>query len=306
MTTIAAQPPVATPGAANITSGDRLGLTIFFAIVVHSLIILGISFSQPERQERPEKLPGLEITLAQSQSDKKIDDADFLAQANQEGGGDSKKVEKPSSPSESAIPIGDAGEVSEFVPETQIATSTDPQRKEILTATRPSEHKIALDKASPDLPTDRSNITSKQLLKQSKEMARLSAEVDVSRKVTSNQPKKKFITAQTKEFRFASYEESWRKKVERIGTLNFPDAAIRARLTGSLRMSVTIRADGSVKDIKITKYSGHKILDDAALRIVKMAAPYARFSEDIRKDYDEIVIVRTWQFLPGKRLKTQR
>jgi len=306
MTTIAAQTPGPAAGATNITSGDRLGLTIFFAIVVHSLIILGISFSQPERQNRPEKLPGLEITLAQSQSDKKIEDADFLAQANQEGGGDSKELEKSSSPSESTMPLGDIGEVTEFVPETQIATSVDPQRKEILTATRSSEHKIAIDKASPDLPTDRSNITSKQLLKQSKEMASLSAEVDVSRKVTSNKPKKKFVTAQTKEFRFASYEESWRKKVERIGTLNFPDAALRARLTGNLRISVTIRADGTVKDIKITKYSGHKVLDDAALRIVKMAAPYARFPDEISKDYDEIVIVRTWQFLSGKRLKTQR
>ncbi|NOZ52671.1 MAG: energy transducer TonB [Gammaproteobacteria bacterium] len=306
MTTMAAQPPGPTPGAANITSGDRLGLTIFFAIVIHSLIIMGISFSQPERQKHQEKLPGLEITLAQSQSENKIDDADFLAQANQEGGGDSKKVEKSSSPSESVIFAGDVGEVTEFVPETQIATSSEPQHKEILTATRSSEHKIAIQQSSPDLPTDRANITSKQLLKQSKVMARLSAEVDVSRKVTSNQPKKKFITAQTKEYRFASYEESWRKKVERIGTLNFPDAAIRTQLTGNLRMSVTIRADGSVKSIKITKYSGHKTLDDAALRIVKMAAPYARFPDEISKDYDEIVIVRTWQFLSGKRLKTKR
>ncbi|WP_455219098.1 energy transducer TonB, partial [Kaarinaea lacus] len=122
----------------------------------------------------------------------------------------------------------------------------------------------------------------------------------------SNKPKKKFITAQTKEYRFASYEESWRKKVERIGTLNFPDEAVRARLTGNVRMAVTVTADGSVKDIKITKYSGHKVLDDAAVRIVKMAAPYARFPDDIAKDYDEIVIVRTWQFLSGSRLKTRR
>ena len=303
MTAVAATPPSMSP---NITSGDRLGLTIFFAIVVHSLIILGVSFSQYDRSKRPEKLPGLEITLVQSQTDKKLEDADFLAQANQEGGGDGQELEKPSSPTEALVPTGEMGEVTEVVPETEMATSPDPQRKEILTATRSSEHKIALQEASPDLPTEHKNVTSKQLLKQSKEMARLSAEVDVARKVTSNQPKKKFITAQTKEYRFASYEESWRKKVERIGTLNFPDEAIRSRLTGNVRMAVTITADGSVKDIKITKYSGKKVLDDAAVRIVKMAAPYARFPDDISKDYDEIVIVRTWQFLPGKRLKTKR
>lgn len=303
MTAVAATPPAISP---NITSGDRLGLTIFFAIVVHSLIILGVSFSQFDRTKRPEKLPGLEITLVQTQTNKKIEDADFLAQAAQEGGGDSKDVEKSASPTEALVPASDAGEITEVVPETEIATSPDPQNKEILTATRSSEHKIALQQASADLPTQQKNVTSKQLLKQSKEMASLSAEVDVSRKVTSNKPKKKFITAQTKEYRFASYEESWRKKVERIGTMNFPDEAIRSRLTGNVRMSVTISADGSVKNIKITKYSGHKVLDDAAVRIVKMAAPYARFPDEISKDYGEIVIVRTWQFLPGKRLKTKR
>jgi len=303
MTAVAATPPAIAP---IITSGDRLGLTIFFAIVIHALIILGVSFSKYDRSKLPEKLPGLEITLVQSQSDKKIEDADFLAQANQEGGGESKDVEKPSSPVDPMLASGEVGEVSEVVPETEIATAVDPQQKQILTATSKSEHKIAIQQPSTDIPTDRENVTSKQLLKQSKVMARLSAEVDVSRKVTSNKPKKKFITAQTKEYRFASYEESWRKKIERIGTLNFPDEAARAHLTGNLRMSVTIASDGSVRDIKITKYSGHKVLDDAAIRIVKMGAPYARFPEDISKDYDELVIVRTWQFLAGQKVRTER
>ena len=303
MTAVAATPPAIAP---NITSGDRLGLTIFFAVVVHALIILGVSFSKYDRGKMPEKLPGLEITLVQSQTSKKIEEADFLAQANQEGGGDKQEIEKPSSPVDPMLASGEVGEITEVVPETEIATATDPQQKEILTATSKSEHKIALQQSSEDLPTDRKNITSKQLLKQSKEMASLSAEVDVARKASSNKPKTKFVTAQTKEYRLASYEESWRKKVERIGTLNFPDAAARAGLTGNLRMSVTIAADGSLRDIKITKYSGHKILDDAAVRIVKMAAPYARFPDDLAKDTDQIVIVRTWQFLAGKKLRTQR
>lgn len=303
MNAVAATPPAMAP---NITSGDRLGLTIFFAIVFHSLIILGVSFSKYDRGKLPEKLPGLEITLVQTQTDKKIEDADFLAQANQEGGGESQELEKPSSPVDPSLASGEVGEATEVVPETEIATATDPQNKEILTATSKSEHKIALQQASTDIPTDRRNVTSKQLLKQSKVMARLSAEVDVSRKVTSNKPKKKFVTAQTKEYRFANYEESWRKKVERIGTLNFPDKAARAGLTGNLRMSVTMASDGTVREIKITKRSGHRILDDAAERIVKMAAPFARFPESISKDYDEIVIVRTWQFLSGKKVRTKR
>jgi len=303
MTAITATPPALAP---NITSGDRLGLTIFFAIVIHSLIILGVSFSQYDRTKLPEKLPGLEITLVQTQTEKKIEDADFLAQANQEGGGDSKDVEKPTSPNDTPVPTGELGEVTDVVPETEIATSVNPQQKQILTATRSSDQKIALQQASVDMPSDRTNMTSKQLLEQTKEMERLSAEVGISKTVNSNKPKKKFVTAQTKEYRFAAYEESWRKKVERIGTLNFPDEAVRARLTGNLRMSVTITAEGAVKSIKITKYSGYKVLDDAAVRIVKMGAPYARFPDEIRKDYDELVIVRTWQFLSGNKVKTSR
>jgi len=303
MSTITATPPALAP---NITSGDRLGLTIFFAIVIHSLIILGVSFSQYDRTKLPEKLPGLEITLVQTQTNKKIEDADFLAQANQEGGGDSKDVEKASAPNDLPVPTGESGEVSTVVPETEVATSVNPQQKEILTAMGKSENKMALQQASQEMTWDRAHMTSKQLLEQTKEQESLKAEVGISHKVTSKQPKKKFITAQTKEYRFAAYEESWRKKVERIGTLNFPDEAIRARLTGNLRMSVTIAANGTVKNIKITKYSGHKVLDDAAVRIVKMGAPYARFPDNIRKDYDEIVIVRTWQFLSGKRVRTRR
>ena len=290
----------------NIIANDRLGLTIFFAVVLHSILILGISFSQPEKRKLPEKLPGLEITMVQTKSDKNIEEADFLAQANQEGGGDAQKPEKPSTPVEAAAPTGEMGEVTETVPQTMAATSVNPQNKEILTATRDSDFKLKVEQASQNMQFDASYEASKQLLKQSKEMARLSAEVDVSRAATSKQKDKKYLTAQTKEYRFASYEESWRKKVERIGTLNFPDDAKRQHLSGDLRMTVKINSDGTLKDVIVTKFSGHKILDDAAVRIVKMAAPFERFPDDIRKDYDEIVIIRTWQFLPGNKVKTTK
>ena len=142
-------------------------------------------------------------------------------------------------------------------------------------------------------------------MSRSKEIARLSAEIDQSRKMFSHRPKKKYISSRTKEYRFASYEEAWRAKVERIGNLNFPDEAKRNKLSGHLRLAVTINADGSVKSIEIRKSSDHKILDDAAVRIVRLAAPYARFPEDIRKEYDQLVITRTWQFDAGNHLSTR-
>ena len=294
--------PLPTP---NVTHSDRLGLTIFFAVVLHSLIILGISFTAPDKTKPPEKLPGLEVTMVQSKTDKEIEDADFLAQANQDGGGDSAQAQRPTTPVEPVVATGEVGDVSNFVPETMIPSSSDPQGMQIITSQQ-SKEKIHADQSDPNVPTDFDNVTSVQLLSHNKEIAKLSAEIDQSRKAYASRPRKAFFTARTRKYEFASYEESWRKKIERIGTLNFPDEARRNKMSGNLRMAVTIYKDGSVKDIKITKYSGHKVLDDAAVRIVKMAAPYAPFPQEIRQKYDEVVIIRTWQFLQWNRLTTKR
>jgi protein TonB len=288
----------------QVTSGDRLSLTVFFAVVLHSLIILGISFSGEDALTPPQKLPGLEVTLVQSRADKEPEDADFLAQANQEGGGNTEDRARPATPVAPVVPTSEAGEVREYTPETQMPTTPETPRQELLTAEH-SERKISAGLNLPEVKERSEQLTAAQLLSRSKEIARLSAEIDQTQKVFAHRPKKKFLSARTKEYRFASYEEAWRAKVERIGTLNFPDEAKRKKLSGSLRMAVTISKDGSVKSIKITKPSGYRILDDAAIRIVRLASPFAPFPKNIQKDYDELVITRTWQFQGGNRLTTR-
>ena len=298
-----ARPPIRPSMRPKVTSGDRLSLTIFFAIVLHSLIILGISFSGEDRSQPPQKLPGLEVTLVQSRTDKEIKDADFLAQANQEGGGDTEEKVRPSTEAVPVVPTGEEGDISEYVPETQLATQPQPQQQELLT-TAESERKIAAGLNTPQLKQEQT-LTASQLLSRSKEIARLSAEIDQTQRVFAHRPKRKFISARTKEYRFASYEEAWRAKVERIGRINFPDEARRKKLSGSLIMAVTINQDGSIKSINIRQSSGHKVLDDGAMRIVRLAAPFARFSKDIRKEADELVITRTWVFEAGNRFSTR-
>jgi protein TonB len=283
---------------ANIKADDRLGLTVFFAVVLHSLIILGISFAQPEKKNPPEKLPGLEVTLVQSKTEKKVEQADFLAQATQEGGGNSEEQVRPTSAVEPLVATGQVGEVSQLTPQTVLPQQMERSRMQIMTTTR-SDESVASEKDKPDLPTEQLEEATAQLMMVNKEIARQSAEIDVMRQAYASRPKKKFLSAKTKEYKWASYEESWRNKIERIGTLNFPDSARRSRLSGDVRASVTIRADGTVKEVKITKYSGHKVLDDAVKRIVKMASPYAAFPPELREEYDEVVIVRTWQFIAG-------
>jgi protein TonB len=282
----------------NIKADDRLGLTVFFAVVMHSLIILGISFSQPEKKNPPEKLPGLEVTLVQSKTDKKVEEADFLAQATQEGGGNSDEQVRPTSAVEPLVATGQVGDVSQLTPQTVLPQQMERSRMQIMTANQ-SDQSVASEEDQPELPTEQLDEATAQLLMVNKEIARQSAEIDIMRQAYASRPKKKFLSAKTKEYKWASYEESWRKKIERIGTLNFPDTARRSKLSGDVRATVTIRADGSVKEVTITKYSGHKVLDDAVKRIVKMASPYEAFPPDLRDEYDEVVIVRTWQFIAG-------
>lgn len=296
---------------ALISSGDRLGLTVFFAVVLHSLIILGISFDIIEPAQPPQKLPGLEITLVQSKADKEIKDADFLAQASQEGGGESKEKVRPSTPTQSPIPQEEVADVqqtaapppmpvnpeAEFKPQ-DIPANPQPGVEEILTL-RQSEQKIAAAIAAPEAKQE-TRITAAQLLSRSREIASLAAEIDQAKRVFAQRPKRKIISARTSEYRFASYEQAWRMKVERVGRINFPDEAKRQKLSGSLIMAVTINTDGSIKSLDIRRPSRHKILDDAALRIVRLAAPFSPFSKEMRKDTDELVIIRTWIFEAGK------
>ena len=140
------------------------------------------------------------------------------------------------------------------------------------------------------------------LLDSAAAVARLEAQIDRDLQELAKRPRKKFIGARAQEYRFAQYVEDWRQKVERVGTLNYPDAA-RGKLYGSLLLSVSIRADGSVEKVSVQRSSGHKVLDEAAVRIVKMAAPYAPFPPDIRKDYDIIEITRTWTFERSDRVR---
>ena len=143
------------------------------------------------------------------------------------------------------------------------------------------------------------------LINRSMEIASLSAQVAASAEAYSERPRQKIISASTQEFKYASYMEAWRAKVERIGNLNYPDEAKRTNLSGSLVLDVALNADGSINNIALRRSSGQAILDEAAIGIVKLAAPYGRFPDDIKKDIDILHIIRTWQFLPDNRLSSK-
>ena len=147
-------------------------------------------------------------------------------------------------------------------------------------------------------------MSSADLVMKSLESARLEAQIARDWDAYQKKPKRKFLGARTQEYRFARYAEDWRHKVEKVGNLNYPEEAKREKIYGSLQLTVIIKADGSIRSIEVTRPSGQKVLDEAAVRIVRLAAPYAPFPEDIRRDTDELGIVRTWSFTRADELGT--
>jgi len=161
---------------------------------------------------------------------------------------------------------------------------------------RESKHLLAAIKDSETVQSDKRIADTHDLAQKSLEIARIEAQIDNDMDAYQKIPKETDVSPSTREYRFARYVEDWRIKVERIGSLNFPEEAKRRQIFGSLLLNVCIKPDGSLDRVEIVRPSGHGILDDAAIRIARLAAPYAPLPKDIRKDTDILCIYRTWMF----------
>ena len=328
---------------AVVTPGDRLGLTICVAIIIHTMIVMGVSFT-------PESIPesryeSLEVILVTQRSKTPPEEADMLAQANLRGGGEATVVERPRAPIEAptpaptpdvaATPAAPVEPEVRQIPDPDNTTPAAPEEVQRAEAETPAEAperlveetkqaelptpepeaqpetRTPIDEASPakDKPDPKVITpplpTAAQLITRSFAMASLNTELQQKIEWRAHRPRRKFISANTKEFRFAAYMESWRAKVERIGNINYPDEARRKDLSGSLLLDVAINPDGSVREITVRRSSGHKVLDDAAVRIVELASPYAPFPDDFRKEIDILHVTRTWKFLNSDKFSSR-
>ncbi|MBY4678356.1 energy transducer TonB [Marinobacterium sp. CAU 1594] len=296
---------------------DRLGFTLFMAVALHAMVILGVSFSATPA---PPPTKTLEITLAQYQSKQAPKEADFIAQANQQGSGteDEKQrlatTEQAEFQAQQSQPLTaqqNAAETPVKQPQPpEPATrelSTQPERspekssagdKKVVTTVADSKRKQAdqqhQDKAAAP---PRSTGSATSLLARSLEIASLQAQIDHQQEWLAKRPKVRRLTSTATRFsEDAAYLDSWRRKIEMVGNLNYPDEARRHKTYGSLRLLVSILPDGSVKEIQVLKSSGHKVLDDAAVRIVRLAAPFQPFPVEMRKTTDVLEVIRTWKF----------
>jgi protein TonB len=284
--------------AASGTSADRLGVTLLFSLIAHGVFALGLTFEMVKPAPR---LPTLDVILVQSANDEKPDKADFLAQATNAGGGTTEQANRPSEPLSSPIPKALAG-IAPVQLENGAPRPETPTQSEILTQ-KQSSFSVQTDTAKPDSPT-RPATVDREIEQRKLEMAKLAQEIQRESEQYAKRPKRKYISANTKEYEFAAYMRAWVARIERIGNLNYPDEARRQQMHGQLVLTVGLTRDGRVKSIDVIQSSGHKMLDDAAIRIVHLAEPFPALPEDKEK-VDELYISRTWQFLPGDILRNR-
>lgn len=279
-----------------ISHSDRLGMTLFLAITFHVLVILGISFS-PEDPAKQDLLTTLDITLVQHQSEKEPDKADYLAQANQQGAGNTREKVKHKAVQHKPSPDKMQGQAD--INRTQSRTSKNRNHVQILTS-KSAKNKIVSSKKEPDTKKTKT-ISTQELIKRSREIARLSAQNDANWQAYSKLPDSKYLYANTRSHIDAAYLASWTRKVKKIGNMNYP----RKNKTGTLMIEVALNPDGSLISIQVLKSSRHKILDKAAIDIVKLAAPFSPIPKEVLQDRKVLRIVRTWVFTNDRELKNR-
>ena len=354
----------------DISPADRLSVTIFFAVLAHLILILGVTFVREDHSER--RVETLDVVLVPQRSETVPDQADYLAQANQDGGGDDVEKIRPSTPpaeprlvdpvipSRSAPPPAAAPDeaparavsrkgtttASEVVAAAVQAVPPDAALVEAIpveivpleaafakaapagsaqpaqprrtresiesrafvqsarseperTTEAPSEPDSTpapITSSTPARDIDAATPVSRRLA-----IAALSAEIDRKLRAYAERPRRKWISARTREHKFAAYMDAWRRKVEHIGNRNYPDEAARRGLSGNLLLEVALNPDGTVEEIALRRSSGERVLDDAAIRIVKLAAPFSKFPESIAEEVDILHIERTWIFRSDNR-----
>ena len=280
---------------------DRLlAWAIGISIAIHA-VVLAIRFQPFDLKKMLDRGPPLEVALVNAKSKAKPAKADILAQANLDGGGNTDEDRRAKSP----LPVlPRESRATEVKVATQKIESLERQTKELLTQLK--SQPVATPAPAPvEAPEKAEAPTASELMQRTLEAMRLEAQIAKDMDAYQKRPKRRFVGARAEEYRFARYVEDWRLKVERVGNLNYPEAARQLKLYGNLLLTVSIRADGSVEAVRVERSSGQRVLDAAAVKIVEMAAPYAPLPPDIRRDTDILHITRTWSFTRGDELRSE-
>lgn len=268
------------------------------SLALHAFALWGVGLVLPDPKKMPSFTQPLQVVLVNSKSKSKPIKADALAQANLDGGGNTAEDKQ------AKTPLPTLQDDARFTPEQKAKSvaALEAETQRLLTQLK-NDRSVARPEPIKKLAS--STVTGEDLLQKSLEIIRLEAQIDKAHEAYQKLPRRKFIGARTQEYRFAQYIEDWRVKIERLGNLNYPEQARSQQLFGKLQLSVSIRANGTLENVEVDRSSGHRILDAAAVRIVKLAAPYAPLPDDIKRDTDILTITRTWSFTQSDHLESE-
>ncbi len=285
---------------------ERFASALFIAALVHVVAIYGVGFTMPKSTQLINTT--MEVILVQKSTDKVPEKADFLAQVNYQGGGESEQKVRPSTPTIAPFP-DETAQIVFTPPPPQVAMAPKKDQIEILTThqrapydaeqqeiTEPEE---PAEQGNADQTTDFEEYATENTLfinALALKLASIQAELDEEFEEYAKRPRQAFINSNTREYKYARYMDQWRRKVEYIGNTNYPDKARHQKISGSLILDVAINPNGTIHNVEIKQPSKSKILDEAALRIVRLAAPFDPFPENIRQATDILHITRTWEF----------
>jgi protein TonB len=285
---------------------ERFGLVasmqvaLVASVACHAFAIVGLGFKVPDPRGFDAPHNVLDVVLVNAKSASRPAKADALAQANLDGGGNTDAKRRAASP----FPVLDSRASAPEVKQAQSRVQQlEREATELMTRLKSQAAVAPPDPVGEK--NDKPDKSAQDLIEKSLEIQRLEAQIRRDYQAYQERPRKQFIGARTSEYRFAMYVDNWRLKIERIGNLNYPDEARRRRLYGSLQLTVGLKPDGEVESVEVNRSSGHKVLDQAAVRIVRLAAPFDRFPDAIRADTDILYITRTWTFARGDQLSAE-
>jgi protein TonB len=271
---------------------DRLPPMLFLAALVHGILIIGITFNAMMGKDYADAI-SLEVTILADpdRSNALPDDADYLAQASQEGGGNTLLQVRPGALAESNVPVDNAGEAD--------GNNLDPSQTHDLAA----DQLLTTSRETDTAVTDRPRVEPKPdeaialaLEAGAETTLPLPQDDEVQLQIHDDNPRELVTSVDTRESVVAGYLDSWKRKIETTGIRYFPEQSVLSELTGSPTLEVTIDASGQLHEVIVRRSSGSKVLDQAALNILRRAAPFDPFPETIRIDYDQLRFAYKWQF----------
>jgi periplasmic protein TonB len=305
-----------------------LAIAILVSIFAH-VVLLAIHF-EPEIKKFANKLPSLDVVLVNAKTKTAPEKADLLAQANLDRGGNTdkknakmktalpaplqKNTEVKMQPSAASHSAAKAAKLqAQEAREQKRIQDLEKQAQELFTqmkSTKSVESKPTQDAASAEPEKGEQKAISKlpdrsELIAASVKIEQLQAQIDKQQKDIQERPKRRFIGGRAMATNDAMYLDSWRRKVEKIGNENYPQEAKDKKVYGQLRMTLSIKADGTIESMEINKSSGSKILDEAAKSIVRRAAPFSKFEGEMKRTTDILSITRTWTFTQEDALATE-